>query len=72
MSELITILKTSDKREIAYNYIATNKLKVTEIMQAAKELNIYINPKLTKNEKIEKLIENTIGAKLRIKALMYK
>ena len=56
-------------REEAKNYIIEGKFNAKTLKQLAKLNNIYIRSKSNKAEIIDKLVEGTIGAKLKIQIL---
>lgn len=63
------ILSEALSREEAFNYLNKKMYTVKILKDIAKSLNVYIKSKSNKAEIIEKLVENTIGARLKIKAL---
>lgn len=62
-------LNSITSREDARDYIIEGKFNVKILKQLAKLNNIYIRSKSNKAEIIDKLVEGTIGARLKIQIL---
>lgn len=69
LEEICTNLNSCLSREEARNYIINEKLNIKTLRELAKVSNIYLRSKCNKDEIIDKIIEGTIGAKLKIKIL---
>lgn len=69
VSESISLLNSMQSREEAYSYMSSSNLKKADLEAICKQLDLP----LTKKEKIkalqEKIIEGTVGYKLRSQAI---
>ena len=65
--ESINSLMSISSREKSLKYLS--KLKVVDLKKIAKELNIFIKSKSKKSEIIDRIVEGTIGAKIKIDIL---
>lgn len=72
IEEASKLLSEGTSREEAYSYFKKKVYTVKVLKDVAKNLDLYIKSKSTKAEIIEKLVEGTIGARLRIRALKEK
>lgn len=61
----ISKIEQLDNREEAYNYIQNLNLRKIDMVQISNQLNVHINKSDKKDIIVRKIIEATIGAKLR-------
>lgn len=66
------LLSTGLSREEAVSYFSNKVFTVPVLKKLAKEIDVYVKSRSTKGEIIDKLIEGTIGARLKMKALKEK
>ena len=67
ISDLIKELYSISSKEEAIKYL--NKFKVTELKKIAKESNVFIKGKNKKIEIIDRIVEGTIGSKIKMDML---
>ncbi|MCI9069745.1 hypothetical protein [Clostridium sp.] len=67
ISDLIKELYSISSKEEAIKYL--NKFKVTELKKIAKESNVFIKSKNKKIEIIDRIVEGTIGSKIKMDML---
>lgn len=65
--DLMNKLKLISNKEEATEYLS--KFKVVELKKIAKELSIFVKSKSKKSEIIERIVEGTIGSKIKIDIL---
>lgn len=68
-SEIISDINKCESRAKAKEYIEKSKFTVNRLKEIAKDAEIYIGSKLRKEEVIEKIVEGTVGAKIKIMIL---
>lgn len=62
-------IESLDNREEAYNFIQELNLKKADMVEIAKQLKIHLNKSDKKDVIIKKIIETTVGTKLRNEAI---
>lgn len=62
-------IESFDNREEAYNFIQELSLKKADMVEIAKQLKIHLNKSDKKDVIIKKIIETTVGTKLRNEAI---
>lgn len=65
----INKIENYDSREEAHNFIQELNLKKVELVEIAKQLKIHLNKSDKKDIIVKKIVETTIGSKLRNDAI---
>lgn len=65
----ISKIQNFDSREEAFNFIQELNLKKVELVEMAKRLKIHLNKSDKKDIIVKKIIESTVGTKLRNDAI---
>lgn len=69
VEELINKVYSYSNKDEAVEYL--NKFNVIDLKKIAKQANIYIKSRNKKSEIIDRIVEGTIGAKIKIDILQY-
>lgn len=69
ISEIINKLNSFKTREQAHKFLVENKFTVKILKEVASSRSIYIRSRSNKGEIIDKIVEGTIGAVLKINIL---
>lgn len=67
--EVLIKLNSVATKEEAYDYLKNSRLKVNELKAIAKQAEIFIKSRSKKDEIIDKLVQGTVGAKIKMKIL---
>lgn len=69
VEEVINKIYSYSNKDEALEYL--NKFNVIDLKKIAKQANIYIKSRNRKSEVIDRIVEGTIGAKIKIDILQY-
>lgn len=69
LGEALIKLNSFSTKEEALDYLKNGGLKVKELKAIAKQAEIFVKSKSKKDEIIDKLIEGTVGVKIKMKIL---
>lgn len=69
LERYISEIENFDSREEVYNFIQKLNLKKVEMVEVAKLLKIHLNKSDKKDTIVKKIIESTVGTKLRNDAI---
>jgi hypothetical protein len=69
IDEIINNLYSYSNKEDAIEYL--NKFKVADLRKISKEANIFVKSRSKKSEIIDRVVEGTIGVKIKIEVLQF-
>ena len=69
LEEVLIKLKSVITKEEAYDYLKNSGLKVNELKAIAKKAEIFVKSRSKKEEIIDKLVQGTVGVKIKMKIL---
>lgn len=69
VEEVINKIYSYSNKDEALEYL--NKFNVIDLKKIAKQVNVYIKSRNRKSEIIDRIVEGTIGAKIKIDILQY-
>lgn len=69
LEEVLIKLNSVITKEEAYDYLKNSGLKVNELKAIAKKAEIFVKSRSKKEEIIDKLVQGTVGVKIKMKIL---